>query len=43
MHYSFVRIHQTLRVTPAMEGGIAQHVWSIQDIVELAEPASSAA
>src|SRR2546427_8274831 len=36
MHYNFVRIHQTLRVTPAMEAGISQHVWSIQEIVALA-------
>lgn len=35
MHYNFARIHQTLRVTPAMESGISQHVWSIQEIVEL--------
>ena len=27
MHYNFCRIHQTLRVTPAMEAGIANHVW----------------
>jgi hypothetical protein len=39
MHYNFAKIHQTLRVTPAMEAGIAKTVWSIQDIVELAEPA----
>jgi IS1 family transposase len=41
MHYNFARIHQTLRVTPAMEAGIAKTVWSIQDIVELTEPALS--
>ena len=35
MHYNFARIHQTLRVTPAMEAGISQHVWSIEEIVEL--------
>jgi hypothetical protein len=35
MHYNFVRIHQTLQVTPAMEAGISQHVWSIQEIVTL--------
>jgi hypothetical protein len=29
MHYNFCRIHSTLRVTPAMEAGIADHVWSI--------------
>src|SRR5450432_3177260 len=32
MHHNFVRIHQTLRVTPAMASGISQHVWSIYDI-----------
>jgi hypothetical protein len=41
MHYNFVRVHQSLRVTPAMEAGIATTVWSIQDIVELTEPALS--
>jgi hypothetical protein len=35
MHYNFCRIHQTLRVTPAMEAGIADHVWTLQDVVEL--------
>ncbi|MGA2184244.1 MAG: IS1 family transposase [Bryobacteraceae bacterium] len=35
MHYNFCRIHQTLRVTPAMEAGLSQHVWSIQEIVAL--------
>lgn len=35
MHYNFARIHQTLRVTPAMQAGISQHVWSIQEIVGL--------
>jgi len=40
MHYNFVRVHQTLRVTPAMEAGLTQHVWSIEEIVALAdEPA----
>jgi IS1 family transposase len=35
MYYNFCRIHQTLRVTPAMEAGIADHVWDIQEIVAL--------
>ncbi len=35
MHYNFCRIHQTLRVTPAMEAGIADHVWSIEEILGL--------
>ena len=37
MHYNFGRVHQTLRVTPAMEAGISQHVWSIQEIILLAD------
>jgi IS1 family transposase len=35
MHCNFARVHQTLRVTPAMEAGISSHVWSIQEIVAL--------
>lgn len=35
MYYNFCRVHQTLRVTPAMEAGIADHVWSIQEVVAL--------
>lgn len=35
MHYNFCRIHQTLRVTPAMEAGISDHVWSIDEMIDL--------
>jgi len=35
MYYNFARIHQTLRVTPAMEAGVANHVWSVEEIVAL--------
>jgi IS1 family transposase len=35
MHYNFCRIHQTLRVTPAMEAGISDHVWSLEELVQL--------
>jgi IS1 family transposase len=35
MHYNFARIHQSLRVTPAMEAGITDHVWSLEEIVKL--------
>jgi IS1 family transposase len=35
MHYNFCRIHQSLRVTPAMEAGIADHVWSLEEIINL--------
>jgi hypothetical protein len=37
IHYHFARIHKTLRVTPAMAAGIANPVWSIEDIVGLLE------
>ena len=37
MHYNFCRIHQTLRVTPAMEAGITDRLWDMSDIVELIE------
>jgi hypothetical protein len=32
---SRILIHQTLRVTPAMEAGVANHVWSVEEIVGL--------
>lgn len=35
MHYNFVRIHQSLRITPAMAAGVSNHVWDIQEIVGL--------
>ena len=35
MYYNFCRIHKTLRVTPAMEAGIADHVWSLEEIIGL--------
>jgi hypothetical protein len=37
MHYNFGRIHKTLRVTPAMEAGKADHVWSLEEIITSAE------
>jgi IS1 family transposase len=36
-YYNFCRVHQTLRVTPAMEAGLANHVWSLEDLVGLLE------
>jgi hypothetical protein len=35
MFYNFARVHQTLRVTPAMEAGLAKHVRPIAEIVSL--------
>jgi IS1 family transposase len=37
MHYNFVRIHQTLRVTPAMEAGVTDRLWSLDDIVGIVD------
>jgi len=34
-HYNFIRIHKTLRVTPAMEAGITDHVWSFEELLAL--------
>jgi IS1 family transposase len=41
MHYNFCRVHQTLRVTPAMEAGIADHIWSVEEMVSLLDSAES--
>jgi hypothetical protein len=35
MHYNFCRIHQTLRITPAMAAGVSEKVWELSDIVNL--------
>lgn len=35
IHYNFCRIHQTLRITPAMAAGLSDHVWPLADLVEL--------
>ena len=39
LHYNFARIHKTLRITPAMAAGIADHVWSMEDIATLTDAA----
>lgn len=31
MHCNFARVRQTLRVTPAMKAGIANHIWTLED------------
>jgi IS1 family transposase len=36
-YYNFCRVHQTLRVTPAMEAGLTDHIWSLQELVGLLE------
>ena len=41
MYYNFCRVHQTLRVTPAMEAGVSDHVWGIEEIVALLDKRDS--
>ena len=36
-HYNFVRVHSTLRVTPAMAAGVGGRLWSMGELVEAAE------
>jgi hypothetical protein len=33
-YYNFVRIHSTLRVTPAMESGLTDHVWTLREMLD---------
>ncbi len=35
-HYNFVRIHKTLKCTPAMEAGVVNELWTVRDLVERA-------
>ncbi len=37
MFYNFVRIHQTLKVTPAMAAGVTDRLWEMSDVVEVIE------
>lgn len=41
MWYNFVRIHKSLSVTPAMEAGVTDHLWSMEDIVNLIDQNSN--
>jgi len=43
MYYNFCRVHSTLRVTPAMESGISDHVWGIEEMCALLPQPISAA
>ena len=42
MHYNFVRVHQTLGTTPAVAAGVADHVWTLDEMVALLETAETA-
>jgi hypothetical protein len=37
MYYNFCRIHKSLRVTPAMEAGVCDYVWSMEDVLMMTE------
>ncbi len=41
MHYNFCRIHKTLRITPAMAAGVSDHIWTVDEIVDLVEQAEA--
>jgi hypothetical protein len=42
-HYNFCRLHQTLRVTPAMEARLTDHVWTLEELVGLLDRRSAVA
>ena len=37
MHYNFVRIHHTLKITPAMAAGVTDKLWEMSDMVKVLE------
>jgi hypothetical protein len=37
MNYNFARIHQSLRITPAMAAGVTDKLWSLADLVQVIE------
>ena len=37
MHYNFCRLHQTLKITPAMAAGVTDKLWEMSDIVKLVD------
>lgn len=41
MYYNFGRIHQSLRITPAMAAGVSDHVWELEEIAALADGESN--
>ena len=42
-HYNFVRIHRTLRMTPAMAAGVTDRLWSVEDLLEFMAQEQAAA
>jgi hypothetical protein len=39
-YYNFCRVHQTLRVTPAMEAGLTDHIWTLRELLQSAQRSS---
>jgi hypothetical protein len=37
LYYNFVRVHQTLKMTPAMAAGVSKRLWEMKDVVEMLE------
>jgi hypothetical protein len=35
MHYNYCRVHKTIRVTPAMQAGLTDHVWELDELLSL--------
>jgi hypothetical protein len=33
LYYNFIRIHQSLRITPAMQAGITNHIWTWEELL----------
>ena len=42
MYYNYCRVHQTIKTTPAVASGLADHVWTIEEIVRLLETTNDA-
>lgn len=42
-HYNFCRVHTTLRVTPPMQAGLTDHVWTLEELVGILEEREAAA
>lgn len=43
VHYNFCRVHGTLKITPAMAAGVADHVWSLEEVITLLDTSSAQA
>jgi len=37
MYYNFVRLHKTLKVSPAMAAGVTDRLWEMKDLAEMIE------